>query len=318
MFGLPRLSSDPVFLSPIWLGSYHDKSDNAAVVSVAGSPYWSTRDDVDNIVFPGLTDYFTSPHSSALDVTRLSVFTWGLFDQQNANNTIVRKDGATARYHLYALNSTNMTFYNGTTFSTRAMSVIGARSVGFSLESGQKPEYFRNGVTQGLGNNAVTIESTDGVFNFGGPSGSIGPMSGLAVWNDALTAADFALLQAWSDALVTPRLQWPGGGMVTGVPKYKDNIQTARVSVANEASGQLSNTGMTIETGTWKVSEDSTGRYYDCVGAGKLKRHLVGADGFDTKAFSESGGATLTKNAADIEIDAGAGDKIRAVELVSP
>ncbi len=99
---------------------------------------------------------------------------------------------------------------------------------------------------------------------------------------------------------------------------FLDNIQTARVTLANETSGHMSNTTPKIVSGTFALREDATGRYYYCVGAGKLRQHLLGADGFDTKLFTETGGATLTKDATGFDLDFGTGDIVRAVQLTAP
>lgn len=66
-----------------------------------------------------------------------------------------------------------------------------------------------------------------------------------------------------------------------GDPLYVDNIQTARVSLADETAGQLSNTGYTIQSGKWKVQEDtSTGeRYIECISAGIISRRSNSAYG---------------------------------------
>lgn len=112
----------------------------------------------------------------------------------------------------------------------------------------------------------------------------------------------------------------PGYTPRTGDPMFLDNIQTARVTLADQASGQLSNTGLEIVTGTWALTESAAGRAITCVVAGRLKpvSHLVGADTWTTRLFTETGGVTLTKNAADFTLDAVAGDTITALQLTAP
>lgn len=70
-----------------------------------------------------------------------------------------------------------------------------------------------------------------------------------------------------------------------------------------------------IVTGTWALSEDSTGKRIECIAAGKLRVRLPSADKFHTDAFEETGSATLTKNSDNIEIDATNGDTSRVVRL---
>jgi hypothetical protein len=62
---------------------------------------------------------------------------------------------------------------------------------------------------------------------------------------------------------------------------YLDNLQTARVSLADETSGQLSNTGYKITSGTWRVKEDAdTGeRYAECLISGVIWRREINASG---------------------------------------
>jgi len=137
-----------------------------------------------------------------------------------------------------------------------------------------------------------------------------------------LTPTEIASLHTWAIAKFTPRKQWPGGGVTvpSGVvsPEFADNIQAARVTLANVTSGWLSNTGWHVNSGTWAVTEDATGRWITCVAAGQIEHQLTGASGFTTALFGQEGGATLTKNAQNIQIDAAAGgERIWAVQLVA-
>jgi hypothetical protein len=138
------------------------------------------------------------------------------------------------------------------------------------------------------------------------------------VYPAALSGDEIADISVYCAGVITPRKQWPGGGLTTGDPKYVDNIQTARVSLANETSGNLSNTEIGIVSGTWKVTESAAGRTITCVANGQLKRYLVGASGFTTQKFEQTGGVVLTKNAADFTLDATAGDTITALVLTAP
>lgn len=123
------------------------------------------------------------------------------------------------------------------------------------------------------------------------------------------THVDFRSIRAWTNP--------PGYTHATGDPLFLDNIQTARVSVGNETSGKLSNTDFEINTGTWRVAEDATGRYLSCVAAGQLQYDLIGAAGYVVDTFTETGTATITLNANNFQIDAGNGDIIRAVRILA-
>ena len=103
----------------------------------------------------------------------------------------------------------------------------------------------------------------------------------------------------------------------TGDPMYVDNIQTARVSLADETSGQLSNTGWLIVSGTWRMQEDATTglRYIECIADGTLRRNLPDSDEMTTRTFTATGSAALVKGIVELQITATAGDTISVVEL---
>jgi len=108
----------------------------------------------------------------------------------------------------------------------------------------------------------------------------------------------------------------PGYTPETGDPMFIDNIQSARVTLADETSGKLSNTDFLINSGTWALAEDATGKYLSCVGNGQLEYGLIGANGFTTDMFVATG-ATLAKNATNFQINAVAGDIVRAVRFTA-
>jgi hypothetical protein len=85
--------------------------------------------------------------------------------------------------------------------------------------------------------------------------------------------AEFRNLKLWTRP--------PGYTPRTGDPLYLDNIQSARVTLADETSGKLSNTPYTIESGTWKLAEDATTgeRYIECVLSGIISRRNLEAYG---------------------------------------
>ncbi len=89
----------------------------------------------------------------------------------------------------------------------------------------------------------------------------------------------------------------PGYTHRTGDPLFLDNIQTARVTLANITSGRVSNTPHTVRSGTWALNEDAdTGeRYIECVVAGIIARRNLFARG--TPEFDvEKGGGTNSLN----------------------
>ena len=146
----------------------------------------------------------------------------------------------------------------------------------------------------------------------------------MMAYDVVLTPAEILSLHTWSQKQFTPRKQWPGGGLdiptltgTAGDPMFLDNFQTARTTLVNETSGVLSNTSLTINTGTWALAEDAIGKYILCVGNGQLQYNLQGASGFTTESFEETGAATLTLNANNFQVDAVAGDIIRSIRIVA-
>jgi hypothetical protein len=228
-----------------------------------------------------------------LSVTDLSIFAWGHWPRHTANSTIVRKLGALGRYHFYTPNTTSLNLFNGTVSSTIVTDITDAKSLAVTLTNGNKPEFFVNGPSIGLGSLAQTIPATDGILYVGGPSGEpVAKHDGVLIYPAALSASEIAQLHTWSQARITPRKQWPGGGLRypdrgdpytprDGDPLFLDNIQSARVTLADETSGFLSNTTYNIESGTWAVKEDSSAgeRYIECVVAGTLSRRNLDAYG---------------------------------------
>jgi hypothetical protein len=96
------------------------------------------------------------------------------------------------------------------------------------------------------------------------------------------------------------------------IPVYKNTFEDAPVSLG--ATSQELN-GWRIETGTWKIGEDATGKHLLCVTDGQVTTPLEGASSFTTDTFQETGSATLTKNTNNLQIDAVAGDKIYSIIL---
>jgi hypothetical protein len=110
------------------------------------------------------------------------------------------------------------------------------------------------------------------------------------------------------------------GPTFSGEPKYLDNIQSARVTLANETSGKFSNTELDIVSGTWALKEDATTgiRYAECIVGGVLGRDLVDADTFTTQLFTQTGGVVLAKTGTGFTLTATAGDTITALQLTAP
>jgi len=109
---------------------------------------------------------------------------------------------------------------------------------------------------------------------------------------------------------------WTGDAAM--VPAFDDDHSYQRVSLANETTGMLSNSGWEIQSGTWKLAETAAGvRYLSCIADGQLKwRGVAGVAGWTLREFEILAGTpTLTQNATDLQIDAVAGEQIGRIFL---
>lgn len=323
---LPVKRVRPVLFLPLWLGTLRDRSDAQHVVTPSPG-HWTTRGGRDGYYCAPAGAKLAVTHASDLQSSSLTYFWWGRHDRQVTNARIVSKrDGGAPKYEIYTA-ATALVFIDGSTVRSRTFAICEHTSVAVTLESGQAANVYADGVLDGAMNGASVLTENAADLNITGYYVAGFPwenqLDGLLMYTDILTAPEISALHSWAVERTTPSLQWPGGGMdytgstYTGEPKYVDSIQSARVSLANETSGNLSNTDLRIISGTWALTESAAGRAVTCVAAGKLRYQLIGASGFTTAAFTETGGATLTKNANDFEIDAGAGDTVSRIVLTA-
>lgn len=170
------------------------------------------------------------------------------------------------------------------------------------VRSGTSVELFIDGASQGT---ETLGADNDLTLQYIGSSGSsyywVGDIKDLEFLNRAMSDDEIAADYRTYAKKVMFHEDWVG----------------ARPSVANETTGMLGDSGWSIESGTWKISESATWKGAECVVAGQLKyRGLLGASDWNTAEFGqESGTPTLTKNASDLQIDALAGEKIGVVRL---
>lgn len=81
--------------------------------------------------------------------------------------------------------------------------------------------------------------------------------------------------------------KWPSLGLALpadralriGDALYLDSIQDSQISSAAETIGQLSDSGYLIESGSFKINGDATGKWIECISAGTLCRRAYGAYG---------------------------------------
>ncbi len=166
------------------------------------------------------------------------------------------------------------------------------------------PIVYDTAVELGRGTTANVWQSLDVTF--------VATSTALILLTGAAGAGDYS---EWDAAEL-----WTGYTPATGDLMWRANTQSARVSLATETSGRLSNTDFEIITGSYALTESAAGRTITCVTDGRLQplSNIVGADGWDTSVFEETGGITLTKNAANFTVDMTAGDTFTALELTAP
>jgi hypothetical protein len=320
--GLPKLSADPVLFVPFWTGSYNDKSVLGRTATPTNISTWSTLGNIDAIKPSTGSSYID--YTASAEITDFTIFVAGDFIEHLAGKYILDVAGQT---YLATFSGVTRLFTGGT-LSGIATTIDGNKSLAVSSSAtSAKPKFYLDGVYIGEFATAVSASipsSTVSLFGRAGRNSYEQDTSVFLIYPSVLSAPEVLTLHTWSQTLITPRKQWPGaglqyaGGVSTGDPIYVDSIQTARVSLANETAGQLSNTGMTIVSGTWAITESAAGRAITCVVAGQLRGSAQGASAATTKLFTQTGGVVLTKNAADFTLDATAGDTVTALQLTAP
>jgi hypothetical protein len=305
----------------LWLGTLRDHSGNGNHATVGtGAPYWTTANGCDSIYSndPGRLNIAAA---ESLEVGDITIFLSGDFRAMETEYMLRSVDGA--GIYFYTLANT-FVFHSGAVDSVQGHSIIGNTSIAVTATAAaSKPLFYADGAYVGDGNVNTSVAVPSSNWYALGATASTGcksPVSCIMMFPSVLTETEILSLHNWCGSRFSLRKQWPGGGLdqpsdAIVSPVFLDNIQTARVTLANETSGKLSNTDFSINSGTWAVAEDDDGKYLSCVGAGQLEYGLIGASGYTTDAFVETGGATLTKNATNFQIDAGNGDIVRAVRL---
>jgi hypothetical protein len=287
MLGLPQLSADPVLFLPLWLGTLRDiiSGDDP---TISGAPIWRQIGAQDAVFPTSGASRLTYPETPAMLFSDATFFlsTDGI---ENGAQILLDRGGI-ANMRLQLGNGT-LTLWGGSVASTEIAPYDGAKTLAVTLADSNPAVFYTDGSLLGPGTNPISLGAGAGDLITLSPAGSRmrAGLRFLAIYPSVLTPTEIADLHTWSQSRITPRKQWPGAGLQypgrppaqTGDPLFLDNIQSARVSLANESSGQLSNTGYQIESGTWKVAEDATTgeRYIECVTAGILSRRNVEAYG---------------------------------------
>ncbi len=315
----PRLSVNPALALSLWLGSRRDGSGfgNHATPTAM---HWQATGGVDAVTPNDATGRLDVAHSTSL---LLPSFTIHLHSPDGLVQSVDQWVMVKGSQIAYRLRVDRLRLSVGGVNSDFVGTYAGAKSITVTLESGNAPEFYTDGSPLGTGLAALTSVSDGAIMNLLGAGGSLGfksSVSAYAVYPGALSAAEVAILDTACRGCITPRKQWPGSGIPGSALKWRANTQSARVSMDTEASGRLSNTDLEIITGSHELTESAAGRTITCVTDGRLRPMSgpVGADGWDTSVFEETGGVVLTKNAANFTIDMTAGDTFTALELTAP
>jgi hypothetical protein len=307
---------------PFSQGTIRDSSGNGNHATNTGC-HWGGDGQRDAVSFAG-TDVLSVPDDPSIRLTIGTAFVSGKnFHIQSIAGRILSKRvaGPTTNYEFRA-SAANILLYDGTNTRSAVFAPdVSTRSFAVTFQDGEVADLYKDGAWESVFNGVSDITTNEFPLLIGNVSGGSAPtpwdLDGVLLYDQLLTAAEIALIHTWSQSRFTPRKQWPGGGLAVSNPKYIDNIQTAQVTFVNATAGLLSNTGLTVTSGTWAVGEDATGKYLSCVAAGDLDYLLPDADTFTTDAFVEEGGATLAKAATGFTITGGNGDIIRAVRLTA-
>lgn len=322
---LPDVGVRPVLFLPFWLGSLRDESGYGNHVDTIVQPQrWSEGNPADGIVSSS-TGYLGVPADSSLEITAQTLFVVTSIIGQKTNEYMIKNNGGPPWFYR---NATAMVYYDGSVASVCTANTVGAKTLAVTAgATPAKPQFYVDRSSCGPGSVDVTGSAASAqwrLLGFAGNNGHQSPCQAVIAWPAVLTADQVYAAYDWAEALITPRKGWPAQGLdyagatFIGEPTYVDNIQSARVSLADETAGRLSNTGLSILLGTWRVVEDSSGRKISCVADGKLRRKLTGADTYTTARFDSTGGVVLTKAAGYIELTATVGDTISALVLTAP
>jgi hypothetical protein len=104
----------------------------------------------------------------------------------------------------------------------------------------------------------------------------------------------------------------PSYAPADGDALFVDAIQTARVSDADETSGQLSDTGYLIGSGTWRVKGDGVRQWIECITAGIISRRNLNAYGtWEFEVTHKAGSLTNFVFSSQSKVAINSGHRIR-------
>jgi len=278
----------PVLALPLWMGTLRDDSGYGNHIASLTAPlHWSQSGAVDGIVSPTDGHLNLSANDSLVGLQEITYFTAANPGPPAPDQFFLYRAGDLA---IYAI-ATHLVLDDGICRSLASPDLFTSSSIAVTSMAGDPAIGYLDGVSIGNFTATSSVNTTPGPWllsGMGGATGLRGPTQLVLLYPSVLTPAEILSLHTWSQSRITPRKQWPGGGLdiptLTGTarePRFLDNIQTARVTLADQTSGKLSNTPYQIESGTWALNEDAaTGeRYIECVVAGIISRRNLEAYG---------------------------------------
>ncbi len=294
----------PVLALPLWMGTLRDDSGYGNHIASLTAPlHWSQSGAVDGIVSPTDGHLNLSANDSLVGLQEITYFTAANPGPPAPDQFFLYRAGDLA---IYAI-ATHLVLDDGIGRTLASPDLFTSSSIAVTSMPGDPAIGYLDGVSIGNFTATSSVNTTPGPWllsGMGGATGLRGPTQLVLLYPGVLTPAEISDLHLWSQSRITPRKQWPGGGLdiptLTGTARehvFIDNIQTARVTLADQTSGKLSNTPYQIESGTWALNEDATTgeRYIECVVAGIISRRNVEAYGTWEFGLYKSGGGSIVR-----------------------
>lgn len=254
-------------------GSILDQSGLGNDGTANGTVKWTRGEKGRALYFYTNSDgYVSVPDSANLRFSSGTLIVFGNLDLQVSTERFIAKrfGGPGCNYDFYS-QPTLMGFYDGATTSSIAVNIKGSVMVGVTFTSGQAPNFFKDGVFVGAGNNAVTIDTAvtpiltiGSYYNFTNTINR-NPFYEAIIFNTVLTKQEISqFYEEWLqegnyDSVDIGHLDNRYDAFdATGADSLSTYLAQGRgwnSTLANVTGGSLENTGWRVLTGTWSVTD---------------------------------------------------------------
>lgn len=193
---------NPVLFLPLFLGSLRDYSGNGLHPTIQSSPHWSHLGNTNHL--DCRNGYLIVNSSSLLNIDTFTFFVAANFIQQGSGtgqDWYIRKLLDDYRFYV---DNTYIRMYNGSATSNVATDLTDAKTIGVSLASGNKPEFYQDGISLGQGNNTLTISTTEGSVLIGGSPSNTNALKLVLIYDEVLTDVQMSNLHEWSEECLSP------------------------------------------------------------------------------------------------------------------